>query len=476
MTPKATSKNEKHVKDAKGTTKELKKVKKAAKKAGAAAGGVPPLAAPRRARKASVAERTLDNGLRVLAVRRPGTPLAEVRLRIPFAASAASHTARSSVLSETMLAGTADKSTVDLAVALQSIGGGLHASTDPDRLLLGGNSLASTLPELLGVLGEVVTGATYPGSDVTRERDRLADQLQMAWSQPGVVAHDALTHRLFGKHPYRADIPHPEQISAVTPAQVRALHRSRVVPAGAVLVIVGDVTPKRALDAAEAALSEWDPAGNASTVPPLPAIHRGPITLLDRPEAVQSNLRLGGPAERREDPDYPAMQMANMVFGGYFSSRLTENIREDKGYTYSPHCVIDHREAGSTLLIEADVATEVTAPALNEIRYELGRMATLPVTQSELDDARQYAIGSLALATSSQSGLAGMLTALLVSGLEAEWLAEHPLRLLDVSIDDVAAAAARYLNPVDLATVVVGDAGQIAGPLSTLDAVEALES
>src|SRR6185369_4738910 len=106
--------------------------------------------------------------------------------------------------------------------------------------------------------------------------------------------------------------------------------------------------------------------------------------LVDRPGSVQSSMRLALPAIERTHPDHAALQLANMIFGGYFSSRWTENIREDKGYTYSPHSVIEHSIAGSSLILAADVATNVTAPALLETAYELGRIATVAPKQDEL--------------------------------------------------------------------------------------------
>src|SRR5206468_9555885 len=113
------------------------------------------------------------------------------------------------------------------------------------------------------------------------------------------------------------------------------------------------------------------------------------LQVVDRPGAVQSNLRLGGPAPTRTEPDLPAVRLANMVFGGYSSSRLVENIRERRGYTYSPRGSVDHLAASSSFLVEADVATGVTAPPLLETSYELGRMALTPVTDAELDGARR---------------------------------------------------------------------------------------
>jgi predicted Zn-dependent peptidase len=157
-----------------------------------------------------------------------------------------------------------------------------------------------------------------------------------------------------------------------------------------------------------------------------------------------------------------------MIYGGYFSSRLVENIRENKGYTYSPRSSVDHQAAGSSFLVEADVATEVTGPALLETWYELGRMALLPVTDAELDAARRYVLGSMALSTATHAGLASTLSALVGAGLPPGWLAEHQQALAEVTVEQVREASARYLAAPSLTTVVVGDADQVAGPLGAL--------
>jgi predicted Zn-dependent peptidase len=203
-------------------------------------------------------------------------------------------------------------------------------------------------------------------------------------------------------------------------------------------------------------------------VPALPAVTPGPLVLVDRAGSVQSSLRLGAAALRRDDERYPALQLANLVFGGYFSSRWTENIREDKGYTYGSHSAIEHHTLGSSFQMQADVATEVTAPALLETLYELGKIASLPPTVDEIESARQYAIGTLALSTATQAGLAATLGALAGNGMGPEWLAEHPRRLAAVTRDEVAAAAAELLAPSRFAIVVVGDAAAVRGPLSGL--------
>lgn len=438
----------------------------------ALAAGVPALGPAPRLVKPRLAERILDNGLRVVAVRQPGVPLIELRLRIPFAATGSAHPARSSVLADTLLTGTATHSQVEIAEILQASGAELGVGVDADRLMVSGNLLRTGLRSVLDVVADVVTAAAYPAHEVAGERDRLADRITMARTQPDVLAREALDRRIYGSHPYGFELPDVEAVRRVTPASLRTLHRRLVVPAGATLVLVGDLSPARAIGTVERALTDWTGDAGDAVVADIPAIEPGPTLIVDRPGSVQSSIRLGGPAIGRADPAYPGLQLANLIYGGYFSSRLTENIREDKGYTYSPISRISHAPGGSTLVTQADVATEVTAPALVEIGYELGRISTLPVTVDELDAVRQYAVGSLTLSVATQSGLASTLSALSGVGLDIEWLREHPARLAAVTREQVAEQAARFLRPSGSVTVVLGDAATIAEQVGALGPVE----
>jgi zinc protease len=433
---------------------------------------VPPLGEPRPQPVPAAEETTLPNGLRVVVVPRPGVPLIELRLRVPFAASdngeAPVHIARGAVLSGAVLLGTARHDQTAIAELLQSHGAELSVSADPDRLIFATTLLPEGLSPVLGVLGELLTAATYPDDRVDGERDRVAERILIARSQPGVIARAALAARRYGDHPYAIALPDPELVAAVDPEALRGLHRDRVLPAGSSLVLVGDLDPAGVAEAVAGALAGWSGSGTAVEPGPAPELHLPGIELVDRPGAVQSNLRLGGPAPRRTDPDLAAARLANMVFGGYFSSRLVENIRERRGYTYSPRSSVDHQAAASSFMVEADVATDVTGPALLETWYELGRMAQLPVTEAELDAARRYVLGSMALSTATHAGLASTLSALVGAGLPADWLAEHQRALAAVTVEEVQEASRRYLAPAGLTAVVVGDAEQVAEPLRAL--------
>ncbi|MBN9735744.1 MULTISPECIES: pitrilysin family protein [unclassified Pseudonocardia] len=426
-----------------------------------------------------VVTRTLPNGLTVLAARRPGVPMVETLLRIPAASAGptadAGWTAGTEVLAETLLTGTAGRDRVGLDDDLAAVGAELGVGVDPEWLQAGGSALASGLPVVLDVLADVLTGATHADDEVLRERARLVERIAVARAQPRTVAREALMRRRFGDHPIVSEMPTAEAVAGITPERVRALHTDVVVPDGARLVLVGDIDPESAIDEVARRLGGWtgDHPARRLDEPPVPPV--GDVQLVHRPGSVQSQLRLTAPGLDRTDERYTAFQIANLVFGGYFSSRWMENIREDKGYTYGAHSGQEFVPGGAVLGLDADVASDVTAAALLETRYELGRMVAVPPTEHEVTSARRYAIGSLLVSLDSQSALAGTLSALDAAGLDVEWLRDRPRRLEEVTVDEVAEVAAEMFAPPRFTGVIVGDADVVGPRLTALGGVRRAE-
>jgi predicted Zn-dependent peptidase len=376
------------------------------------------------------------------------------------------------MLAETLFTGTANRDRVTIDTDLALVGGELGAGVDPERLSVVGSALSSGLDRLLDVLADVLTGAAYVDDEVLRERDRLVERITMAEAQPGVIARKALQRRRYGDHPFAREMPESADVAVVTPERVRSLHTSAVVPRGAILVLVGDIDPDAVVAQVSAALAGWRSDRSAVVLAPLPEVRGGDLLLVNRPGAVQSQLRLSARAISRTDPRYPALQLANLAFGGYFSSRLVENIREDKGYTYHARSSIEFNPSGASLLLDADTASDVTAAALWEVRYELGRLGLVPPTESEVESVRQYAIGSLLTTMSSQSGLASQVSAIANMGLDVEWLRGHPARLAAVTADEIAEAGLEFFAPTAFTGVVVGNAETLARQMAAIGGVE----
>ncbi|GAA2003059.1 pitrilysin family protein [Catenulispora subtropica] len=416
----------------------------------------------------------LPGGLAVLAVRRAGEPLVEIRLRIPFGGAAP---AAGRLLARTLFAGTASWPAERIAASARAVGGTLDADADADRLQVSGRALAAGLSSLLGTLGGVLTEASYPPGEVALARDRLLDQLRVAGRRPDQLAGAALARRIYPGHPYGSRFADPADLGAVTPADLRALHAAFVRPGGSTLILVGDLDPVAAVQTAGRRLAAWTGVSAGRTPPPVPPLNPGTLLVLDRPGSSRSSLRMAFPAVARGHPDNAALRLANLVFGGYSGSRWTANLREDKGYAYGPRSTVQDLPAGSHLIASAEVAAEHTGPALAETLYELGRMACLPPRRSEVDRARDYTLGSLAvLGMSTHRDLADLAAGLVGAGLPLTYLAEYVERLAAVTVQDVHAAATTYLAPSGAVAVLLGDAARVGRSVAALTPVAIADS
>ncbi len=191
---------------------------------------------------------------------------------------------------------------------------------------------------------------------------------------------------------------------------------------------------------------------------------------------MQSNVRLGGSAPSLSDPEWPAAALAGSVLAGMFSSRITANLRERNGYSYSPRSRYRHVRAGSSFVLAADVASAVTGASLVEILYELGRLATTGITDDELELARRHAVGIFSFETATLPGLASTLAGLSSNGAGLDYLANYPKAVIATTKAQVDDAARRYLAPRNLVSVVVGDAALVSSQLSGIDEVVVRET
>ena len=430
--------------------------------------------APRQLKTPTVAERKLRSGLRVYAVRKPGVPKVELQLIVPVGAGMPP--GASELLVKTLTAGTSARSSVEIAIELQRLGSSLDAGASADALSVGGSVLSPNLESYLSLLAEILTDAVYPKDEIAVERERVLQEIQIARSNPQTLAQEAVRRRMFGKHPYGTVLPPTSAVEKIARTTITRVHAERVQPREATMVIVGDVQPGRALDLVEKTLSSWRRGKAIAGIPDPGPLRAGPTQIVDRPGAVQTNIRFAGAAVGPAHADTFALECANGIFGGAATSRLFLNIREDKGYTYSPYSTFRHLQHASYFEVGAEVGTEVTAPSLVETRYELGRMAALEVGKEELEAVQRYLTGLMALRIQSQRGLAASLARLTTYGLGVDYLKDYPRRINAVTTADVLDVADRYLAPARLVAVLVGDASRIANRVEALEPVQVVSA
>ena len=418
-----------------------------------------------------IAQSKLPNGLSVWLVRRSGFPRAAVVLAVRGAGTAADPKSAEGItelLAAAAREGTATRSSRALAEELQAVGAEIGANGTADALYLTASGLGSGAPKMLEVMADVARNASYPQAEVELAKENALQGLAARESTPEFQAQKALARAVYGDHPYHVVAPSRETLQSATAAQLRQEHARRFHPERSLLVVVGEFDTVAVQAAITRHFGAWKGVGQAEPdTPALPAAAAARRLLIaPRAGSVQSQIVIGRPAATVTDPGYYPLLVANTICAGSFGSRLVENIREDKGYSYSPGGGIAARARGGLLTARAEVRTEVTAAALNEMFYEQDRMgATLP-SDEELQRAKRYQGGLYLLRNQIQGTVAQTLATNWVNGLPPQALGEFVTKVNAVTADQVREAGRTYFPSARQTVVVVGEEAKLKDELA----------
>jgi zinc protease len=430
-----------------------------------------PLPVPR------IAESKLPNGLTVWLVARPGFPRAVAVLAVRGGSADDPKGAEgiAELLADTVREGTKARTSRAIAEELQAVGAELGSFAGADAIYLSVNGLGAGTARMVEILADVARNASFPPAEVELAKANAMQGLAARESTPEFLAQKALARAVYGDHPYRVVAPTRETLQAATPAQLAQEHARRFRPDRSLLVMVGDFEAAAAQAAIGRHFGGWTAAAAAtSETPPPPAAAPRRFFVVSRPGSVQSQILMGRPVVTVTDPAYYPLLVANTIVAGSFGSRLVENIREDKGYTYSPGGSVSARAKGGLLTMRADVRTEVTAAALTEMFYEQDRAASTVPTDEELSRAKRYQAGLYLLRNQIQAAVAQTLASNWVNGLPPGALAEFVTQVNAVTADQVRDAGRRFYASSRQTVVVVGDEAKVKEELATFGEVSSL--
>jgi zinc protease len=425
---------------------------------------MPPYGAERPLQVPEIAAATLANGLTVWLVPRPGFPKVVARVTVlgGTAADPAGMEGMAAAFSEVLKQGTKNRSAQQIAEELQAVGGEIGVGVGDDAINVTVDGLATGLETMLDVLADVTLNPTFPEDEIALAKTNAMQGLLAAESTPEFAVDKAFARAVFGDHPYHTTAPTRETIKAIDRNLLVQEHARRFRPDRALLVVVGATDAKTVMPLAKKLFSGWKATGEAPpATPEAPAAGERRILVLDRPGSVQSQIRVGRPTIPATDADYIPLLVANTIFGGSFTSRLIENIREDKGYTYSPHASAQAYREGGLLEVSAAVRNEVTGATLLEIFYELDRMgATLP-TDEELARAKRFQSGLFVLRNQIDGAIAATLSGNWVNGLSRDALADFVPKVNAVSAQQVREVGRRLMTSRTQTVVIGGDAAHV---------------
>jgi zinc protease len=409
---------------------------------------------------------TLPNGMKVTIVPYGVVPKVAVRAYIDAGAlyEPASQVWMSKLNALLMKEGTATRSAEEVARDAAGMGGQLEIDADSEFTTAGGVVLSEFGPRFVALLADVLEHPALPAGELARLKADLGRDLAVDKTQSGSLARERFFQTLFPNHPYGRIFPPDGALSGYSIEQVRAFYDGNFAASRAHLYVSGKLDPgmKKAVTDA---FSDWKRGSAGAGMPATPVKNRS-FQVIDRPGAAQSTVYIGLPVADPTSADFVALQVMDSLLGGSFGSRITSNIREQKGYTYSPFSQVGTRNHLAYWVEAADVTTAVTGPSIKEILYEIDRIRKEPPSEAELKGIQNYLAGIFVLRnTLSPGAVIGQLHFVDSQGLDRSYLSTYVQKVMAVTPQDIQRISESYIVPSKMTFVVVGDKAKIEGQL-----------
>lgn len=364
------------------------------------------------------------------------------------------------VMGDMMKEGTRSRSAQQIAEEAASMGGSVNISTGLDQTTINGDVLTEYGPNLVNLLADIVRNPLFPESELQRIKNDRIRQLTVAKSSPQQQTLEQFRRIIHGNHAYGRIFPTQEMLEGYTLDQIRKFYENNFGARRTTVYVAGVFDLGVMEQAIRKEFSSWKSGPEPLIDIPTPSMKKA-FHLIDRPGAPQSTIYLGLPVANPYDKDFVPLVVTNALLGGSFGSRITSNIREQKGYTYSPFSQLSSRYRDAYWAEVADVTTDVTGPALKEIFKEIRKLQNEPPPAEELQGIQNYLAGTFVLQNSSPGGIIGQLAFLNLHGLSDDYLTKYVQNVYAVTPQKVSEMTKKYIREDNMTLVITGDKKKI---------------
>ena len=433
----------------------------------------PELGPPPRVSLPPIITRQLPNGMKLLIVEQHELPLADFVLLVGSGSTAdpASKPGVANLISAMLREGTTTRKSLEIADQTAFLGIRLSPASSWESSTLSLHTPTAQLDSALALFADVALHPSFPANEFERVRKTQLTELLQLRDQGSAVASIAFPAIVYGNaHPYGAPALGTEaSVRSLTTADLQSYYQANFRPNNTTLIVVGDVTPALVEQKINALFGSWQ----RGDVPQLnyrepPKSGTTTIYLIDKPGAAQSSFRIGSIGAPRSTQDYFALTVMNTILGGSFTSRLNQNLRETRGYTYGAASRFDMRRAAGPFLASAEIVTAKSDSALLEFMKELSGIRQ-PVPAAELSRAKRYLQLQLPGNFETTQQIAAALVPVALYGLPLDYYNNYVQNIEAVTQADVARVGQQYINPSLLAVVIVGDRKAIEQGLKSLN-------
>jgi zinc protease len=343
-----------------------------------------------------------------------------------------------------------------LAQAAAAMGGNFDIFATPDETVVSMEVLAELTPQAIALVADVIRNPAFPASELPRLKNDLVREMAVSKSRPQTLAREQFDAALFPHHPYGRYFPTLAMLNGYTLEDAKKFYDDNYGAARSHLYVVGRFDAAAAETAARNAVADWRRGPDVAEMKPAAAT-AAVMRVVDRPGALQSTLIVGVPVVSPSSDDFVPLQVVDSLLGGSFGSRITSNIREQKGYTYSPRSSVEPMDHNTTWSEQADVTTKDTGASLTEIFKEVSRLRAEAPTAAELDGIKRYLAGTFVLRNSTRWGIVTQLRFVDLQRLSDDWLRSYVEKVTAMTPDAVRKIADRYFDPKKMTIAVVGD-------------------
>jgi zinc protease len=357
--------------------------------------------------------------------------------------------------------GTTTRSAEQIQLAIDTVGGIIGAGSSTEMTSVHAVVLKDSFTFALDLLFDIARNAAFDAQEVEFQRKQMLSGLTVSYEDPDYLAGVIFERLVYGFHPYgRPNSGTPESLAAIARQDLVEFHKSWFGANNAILAIVGDITTEEAFAGAERVFGTWGKAARTAEKPVDPPAPTRRLIVVDRPGAVQTEIRAGNIALPRRHPDYLALDLAMKILGGEGGNRLHRVLRSDRGLTYGASADLHARRDAGHIVADTDTRSESTAEALRLLVDEMWRLRRQRVSERELADAQAYLTGSFPLTIETPRAIAQQILHAVFHGIDLEELQTYRERVNAVSVDDIQRVAAAHLHPDRLSIVLVGDASR----------------
>ncbi|MFN2447822.1 MAG: M16 family metallopeptidase [Vicinamibacterales bacterium] len=405
--------------------------------------------------------RKLANGLQVVIVSHHEQPAVSVRMIVRAgAAQDPKDKLGLAMLTAALLdQGAGRRTAADLADAIDFVGGILGTGAGTDLSFVNSIVMKDSLPLALELIADIARRPSFDAGEIERQRQQALSGMKVALEDPGNVAGQVIDRLVYGFHPY--GLPGtgtPDTLASLTRQDFVDFHKQYYVPNNALLAIVGDVSTEEAVAGVEKTFGDW-PSGTgvaAKPVDPPPPTQR--VIVIDKKDAVQTEIRVGQLGIPRKHNDYVGLDQTVKILGGEGANRLQQVLRTQKALTYGASADLETYKTSGGIVAETNTRTDATAEALRIVVDEILRLQREQVYDAELDGAQAYMVGHLPLTLETPDAIATQVLNQLFYELPLEELQTYRERVLRVTPAEVQRIARTYFHPDRLAVVLVGNA------------------